>query len=107
MSTLFLRAGALFLLALAALAPAQQANAPSEPAATRGFDLKNTGGPAVKNGHLYVVAIGIDQYQHWMPLKTAVSDATGFAELLTKNFGFVEAVSYTHLDVYKRQNLSN
>jgi hypothetical protein len=33
----------------------------------------------VKNGHQYVVAIGIDHYQNWPVLSTAVSDATGFA----------------------------
>ena len=34
---------------------------------------------AVKNGHQYVVAIGIDHYENWPILSTAVSDATGFA----------------------------
>jgi TPR repeat protein len=39
-----------------------------------------------------VVAIGIDHYQNWPVLGTAVSDATGFAKLLTSQFGFEYAV---------------
>ena len=42
----------------------------------------------VKSGHQYVVAIGIDHYQNWPVLNTAVSDAAGFAKLLTSKFGF-------------------
>jgi TPR repeat protein len=38
------------------------------------------------------VAIGIDHYQNWPVLGTAVSDATGFAKLLTGQFGFEYAV---------------
>jgi hypothetical protein len=41
-----------------------------------------------KHGHHYVVAIGIDHYENWPILTTAESDAAGFAELLTKQFGF-------------------
>ena len=39
-----------------------------------------------------MVAIGIDHYQSWPVLGTAVSDATGFAKLLTGEFGFEYAV---------------
>ena len=46
----------------------------------------------VKNGHQYVVAIGIDHYQNWPVLNTAVSDATEFAKLLTSKFGFEYAI---------------
>jgi uncharacterized protein len=44
------------------------------------------------HGHHYVVSIGIDHYQNWPILKNAVSDATGFAKLLTGSFGFEYAV---------------
>ncbi|HTW61570.1 MAG TPA: caspase family protein, partial [Terracidiphilus sp.] len=87
-----LRAGVLFFFATAALVPAQQANSPAAPPAMRGIQPENSEEPAVRNGHLYVVAIGIDHYKNWLNLSTAVSDATGFAELLTKNFGFEEVV---------------
>ncbi len=39
-------------------------------------------------GHQYVVAIGIDHYQNWPALGTAVNDATGFGELLVHRFGY-------------------
>jgi len=42
----------------------------------------------VHHGHHYIVAIGIDHYQNWPVLSTAVSDAAGFARLLTTQFGF-------------------
>jgi len=44
------------------------------------------------HGHHYIVAIGIDHYQNWPVLGTAVSDASGFAKLLTTQFGFEYAV---------------
>jgi hypothetical protein len=44
------------------------------------------------HGRHYVVVIGIDHYQNWPVLGTAVSDATGFAKLLTSQFGFEYAV---------------
>jgi hypothetical protein len=43
---------------------------------------------AAPSGHRYVVAIGINQYQHWQHLATAVSDATGFAQLLHSDFAY-------------------
>ena len=83
------------LLFLAATTTAQQSpTAPSAPAPSgpqRGLQTVTEEGP-VKNGHQYVVAIGIDHYQNWPVLGTAVSDATGFANLLTSKFGFEYAV---------------
>ncbi|MEI9968194.1 MAG: hypothetical protein WDM87_06050 [Terracidiphilus sp.] len=60
--------------------------------AQRGFQPENPDEPAAKNGHQYIVAIGIDHYENWPILSTAVSDATGFAKLLTTKFGFEYAV---------------
>jgi hypothetical protein len=59
--------------------------------AQRGFQPM-TDEPSVKSGHRYVVAIGIDYYENWPILSTAVSDATGFAKLMTSEFGFEYAV---------------
>jgi len=62
------------------------------PSGSRGVETVNEDAAAVKNGHQYVVAIGIDHYENWPMLGTAVSDATGFAQLLTTKFGFENAV---------------
>ena len=94
------QAGAVLLLSMAGFAAAQQSgNAPSagQSAAPgggqRGVQPMNDEATApVKNGHQYVVAIGIDHYDNWPVLSTAVSDATGFAKLLTSKFGFEYAV---------------
>ena len=56
------------------------------------FRLSTWTTASVKSGHQYVVAIGIDHYENWPVLSTAVSDATGFAKLLTSKFGFEYAV---------------
>ena len=93
-------AGAVLLLSMAGFAAAQQSgSAPSagQSAAPgggqRGVQPMNDEATApVKNGHQYVVAIGIDHYENWPILSTAVSDATGFAKLLTSKFGFENAV---------------
>jgi TPR repeat protein len=75
------------LLSTTICAAAQQA----EPAPIRGIaaeaDTAN-----IPSGHHYVVAIGIDHYTNWPVLGAAVSDATGFARLLTTQFGFEYAV---------------
>jgi len=64
----------------------QQSAGPTT-AASRGFQAQPESEPS-RHGHHYVVAIGIDHYQNWPVLGTAVSDATGFAKLLTSQFGF-------------------
>jgi hypothetical protein len=73
-------------LLLASSAWGQQGDAPSI-AVSRGFQAQPESQPS-RHGHHYVVAIGIDHYQNWPVLGTAVSDATGFAKLLTSQFGF-------------------
>ena len=94
------QAGAVLLLSMAVFAAAQQsANAPSasQSAAPSGGQrgvqpMNEEATTPVKNGHQYVVAIGIDRYDNWPVLSTAGSDATGFAKLLTSKFGFEYAV---------------
>ena len=44
--------------------------------------------PSVKKGKNYILAIGIDQYEHHRTLQNAVADAKGFADLMTKRYGF-------------------
>ena len=92
-------AGAFLLLSMAVSAAAQQGtNATGSQAAStpsgrqRGVQTLNVDNGSVKSGHQYVVAIGIDHYENWPVLSTAVSDATGFAKLLTSKFGFEYAV---------------
>jgi uncharacterized caspase-like protein len=90
----------LLLLLMAAVAYGQQTGTAasagqSSTAASgglRGGRPVNDEATPVKNGHQYVVAIGIDHYDNWPVLSTAVSDATGFAKLLTSKFGFEYAV---------------
>jgi uncharacterized protein len=77
-------------LLMVAAAAAQQAATPPGPL-QRGFQAQTENEPG-KQGHHYIVAIGIDHYQNWPVLGTAVSDASGFAKLLTSQFGFEYAV---------------
>jgi len=44
--------------------------------------------PARLKGHQYLLAIGIDQYQHCPPLNNAVRDARDFVALLREKYGF-------------------
>ena len=85
-----LKTGAILPLLMVAAAMAQQAAPPSAPI-QRGF-LTLPVDVQASHGHHYVVVIGIDHYQNWPVLGTAVSDATGFAKLLTGQFGFEYAV---------------
>ena len=75
---------------MAAAAVAQQPAPPTSPM-QRGFETLPVEVQSA-HGHHYVVVIGIDHYQNWPVLGTAVSDATGFAKLLTGQFGFEYAV---------------
>jgi TPR repeat protein len=91
-------AGMAILLCFAASGRAQQnatapgaAQAAAPVAAQRGVQVLTEEAP-IPHGHHYVVAIGIDHYENWPLLGTAVSDATGFAKLLTSQFGFEYAV---------------
>jgi hypothetical protein len=85
MSILWKAASLLLLTSAAVMACAQ--GAPAATGVQRGMQPEQEEGP-VKNGHQYVVAIGIDHYDNWPVLGTAVSDAAGFAKLLTSKFGF-------------------
>jgi len=85
-----LQACAVLPLLMMGAAFGQQGAAPSA-AVSRGFQAQPESEPS-RHGHHYVVAIGIDHYQNWPVLGTAVSDATGFAKLLTSQFGFEYAV---------------
>ncbi len=67
----------------AACAVAQQ---PS-PAGQRGIEAVGAP-PAAHVGRRIVVSIGIDQYENWPRLKTAVSDAQGLSHLLIVKFAF-------------------
>ena len=55
---------------------------------SRGLEPIAADAASALQGHRYVVAIGIDHYQNWPVLGTAVSDATGFAQLLHERLGF-------------------
>jgi len=81
---------ALLLCLLVSAARGQQGTAPAGPV-QRGL-LTSPESEPLRHGHHYVVAIGIDRYKNWPVLGTAVSDATGFAKLLTSQFGFEYAV---------------
>jgi hypothetical protein len=59
------------------------------------------------HGHHYVVVIGIDHYKNWPILGTAVSDATGFAKLLTGQFGFEYAVEPLTEQAATRDNINS
>jgi hypothetical protein len=81
-----LKACAILPLLIISAVFGQQGAAPSA-AVSRGFQAQPVSEPS-RHGHHYVVAIGIDHYESWPVLRTAVSDATGFAKLLTSQFGF-------------------
>ncbi len=86
----WLKAMAVLPLLVATAAMTQTAATQSVPR-ERGLEAmpESQAGP---HGHHYIVAIGIDHYQNWPVLGTAVSDASGFAKLLTTQFGFEYAV---------------
>jgi TPR repeat protein len=86
MKTRWLLLSLLSALSLPACAAAQQIGAPS--AAVQRGPQPIQESEQVRHGHHYVVAIGIDHYQNWPVLSTAVNDAVGFAKLLTSQFGF-------------------
>jgi len=86
----FLKSCAILLLWIAGAAFAQSA-ATTSPPVQRGFQAPSER-DHTRHGHHYIVAIGIDHYQNWPVLGTAVSDASGFAKLLTSQFGFEYAV---------------
>lgn len=44
--------------------------------------------PSVKKGKNYILAIGIDDYQHHRSLDNAVADAKAFAAVMTSRYGF-------------------
>lgn len=61
--------------------------------AYRGMDvserqLKRNIKNLVKKGTNYALVIGINSYDEWSPLKTAVNDAVGVSEMLIKRYGF-------------------
>lgn len=72
-------------------APTTPRQAEPVPGKQRGVQALTEPAP-IPHGRHYVVAIGIDHYANWPVLGTAVSDATGFAKLLTSQFGFEYAV---------------
>jgi len=84
---------------------AQQAAPPSVPI-QRGFQALPVD-VASSHGHHYVVVIGIDHYRNWPVLGTAVSDATGFAKLLTGQFGFEYAVEPLIEQAATRDNINS
>jgi uncharacterized caspase-like protein len=53
--------------------------------AGRPADYRN---PQAANGKNYVLAIGIDAYEHWQPLSNAVKDAQEFVQVLTQQYQF-------------------
>ncbi|RME97804.1 MAG: caspase family protein, partial [Bacteroidetes bacterium] len=47
------------------------------------------------SGKNYLLAIGIDAYQHWQPLANAVKDAQEFVQVLTTQYQFEESEVFT------------
>jgi len=58
---------------------------------TRGLDLEIGDANWGFKGKNYLFLIGIDKYQHWPPLKSAVKDIQDFADLLTSRYQFEKA----------------
>jgi TPR repeat protein len=86
MTTHWLMVAAFSQLIIGVPGIAQQSATPAN-SVQRGFGAIPPGEPT-RRGHHYVVAVGIDHYQNWPILSTAVNDATGFAKLLTSQLGF-------------------
>ncbi len=81
------RLPAFVALALVACTFAAYAQTDSVASGSRGVAATDAASQP-RQGHRYIAVIGIDHYEHWPVLETAVSDATGFAGLLTQRFGF-------------------
>ena len=99
-----LKTRAILPFLIVAGAMAQQAASPAAPI-QRGMQALPVE-VASSHGHHYVVVIGIDHYQNWPVLGTAVSDATGFAKLLTGQFGFEYAVEPLTEQAATRDNIN-
>ncbi|MCB0599294.1 MAG: caspase family protein, partial [Phaeodactylibacter sp.] len=57
----------------------------------RGIDLSNSQQDYdPRQGNNYLLAIGIDHYQHWTPLDNAVKDARDLLQVLTQQYQFDE-----------------
>jgi Caspase domain len=52
--------------------------------------ISSVAGAEIVRGRCHVATIGIDDYKHFRKLNNAVSDARGFAKVLTEKFGFLE-----------------
>ena len=58
------------------------------PERMRGIKKPNAPTTAVTRGDNYMFVIGIDNYQHWLTLRNAASDAKGIEEIFAEKFGF-------------------
>jgi uncharacterized protein len=78
-----------FILSFCCLSAAAQASRNTR--AQRGSTLEP---PAERSnpGRRYVAVIGVNRYANWPILSTAVNDATGFATLLQKQYGYQSAI---------------
>ena len=65
----------------------------------RGIDLSGTQQSYIpQQGNNYLLAIGIDRYQHWTPLDNAVKDAKDLIQVLTQQYQFDEGHVLTLFD---------
>jgi len=89
-------AGLAFLFLFATLLPAQ---------VTRGVGRLNTVETTEGRGRYLLFVIGIDQYEYWLDLHNAVSDARGVENLLTQQFGFEEALPPLYNESATHENI--
>ncbi len=65
---------------------------------TRGLDIKSDQADYRPRGKNYLFCIGIDQYEHWPILKSAVKDAREIGKLLVKYYQFESSHTVTLYD---------
>lgn len=75
------------------------------PGQTRGVGKLNAEPPISKQGRFLLFTIGIDQYDNWLNLHNAVSDAKGVAALLTQQFGFTPILAPLYNEKATRVNI--
>jgi uncharacterized caspase-like protein len=59
-------------------------------AGTRGIAVEKAVADGTGWGDFYALIVGINDYQEWNPLQTAVKDATALKEILVDRYGFAE-----------------
>ncbi len=95
----------LFLIQLSAFAlPGQE---PEGEERMRGISRANAPAPAYVAGKNHMFVIGIDEYENWLALRNAASDARGMEEIFAEQFGFSPIMPALYNKEATKENIMN